>query len=170
MSTDPTIPDQGLDGLRIRAEIETADRSQTKRPTWAPAVVLDGELLELCREIEFLSPDDKPVARLWAVFNDPKRYGAAIRRTFSKHPMEGMACRGFEMRARQEHTSGRTGLMARAFMGFDGRWSTELRWGDGLSLKGLKGNAEIFRSDAFSYIQVGDAGSVVSALPFARLV
>jgi hypothetical protein len=55
---------RGLDALRIQAEIETADRSTSKRPTWAPAVVLDGELLELCRKVEFLTTDDKPVARL----------------------------------------------------------------------------------------------------------
>src|SRR6476646_7758203 len=63
-------PHQGLDALRIQAEIETADRAQNKRPTWAPAVVLDGELLELCYELEYLAPDDKPVARLWATFAD----------------------------------------------------------------------------------------------------
>ena len=55
-------PHQHLDALRIQAEIETADRAVTKRPTWAPAVVLDGELLTLCRELEYLEPSDKPVA------------------------------------------------------------------------------------------------------------
>jgi hypothetical protein len=93
------VPDQGLDGLRIQAEIETADRKQTKRPTWAPAMMLDGELLELCRELEYLSNDDKPVARLWAEFNDPKGRGRIIRSTFSKHPLTDMRCRGFEMHA-----------------------------------------------------------------------
>ena len=70
-------PHQGLDAIRFQAELETADRSQTKRPTWAPAVVLNGELLELCREVEHLSCDDKPVARLWAVFADPRRIDVA---------------------------------------------------------------------------------------------
>jgi hypothetical protein len=45
-------PHQNFDALRIQAEIETADRSPNKRPTQAPAVVLDGELLEVCRELE----------------------------------------------------------------------------------------------------------------------
>jgi hypothetical protein len=54
--------------LRIQAEIETADRSQTKRPTLAPPVVLEHELLELCRELEYLTPNDKPsrcARRFW---------------------------------------------------------------------------------------------------------
>jgi hypothetical protein len=56
-------PHQGLDALRIQAEIKTADRASTKRPTWAPAVVLDGELLDVCHELELIDPNDKPVAR-----------------------------------------------------------------------------------------------------------
>ena len=50
-------PHQNLDALRIQAEIETADRASTKRPTWAPAVVLagDGDLLTLCHELEYLA-------------------------------------------------------------------------------------------------------------------
>jgi hypothetical protein len=63
---------QGLDALRIQAEIETADRVTAKRPTWAPAVVLDGELLTLCHELEYLNPDDKPVARLWAAIGEAR--------------------------------------------------------------------------------------------------
>jgi len=112
-------PYQNPDALRIQAEIETADRSTTKRPTWAPAVVLDGELLDLCREVEYLSADDKPVARLWGVFADPKRQGAMIRTTFSKHPLPGIRCRGFEMRAGTAHNGDR---MTDAMMDKDGAW------------------------------------------------
>jgi hypothetical protein len=61
--------------------------------------VLDGELLELCRELEYLRPNDKPVARLWAVFADPRRKGAVIRSTYSQHVLPGIRCRGFELRA-----------------------------------------------------------------------
>ncbi|SRR5271165_3707787 len=121
-STEP----QGLDALRIQAEIETADRSTAKRPTWAPAVVLEGELLELCHELKFLNREDKPVARLWATFADPKRRGAVIRSTYSKHPLSGIRCRGFEMRAGVTHDGGR---MTDATMDADGSWSVGcIRW------------------------------------------
>ena len=120
-------PHQGLDAIRIQAEIETADRSQTKRPTWAPAVVLNGELLELCREVEHLSCDDKPVARLWAVFADPRRKGTVIRTAYSKHVLADVRCRGFEMRAGTRHDGGR---MTDALMDSDGTWSIgHVRWG-----------------------------------------
>lgn len=120
-------PNQNLDALRIRAEIETANRATTKRPTWAPPVIIDEELLELCRAVEFLAPDDKPVARLWATFADPKRRGTAIRATFSKHAMDGVRCRGFEMRAGETHSGGR---MTSATMNSDGGWSIgHLFWG-----------------------------------------
>ena len=122
----PTLRQQGLDALRIQAEIETADRSTTKRPTWAPAIVLDGELLKLCRELEFLKPDDKPVARLWAVFADPKREGAAVRTTFSRHVLPGVRCRGFEMRAGTKHNGHR---MTNALMSALGSWNVgHLYW------------------------------------------
>jgi hypothetical protein len=118
---------QGLDALRIQAEIETADRAQTKWPTWAPAVVLDGELLELCYELEYLSRDDKPVARLWAVFADPKRKGTVIRTTYSQHVLSGIRCRGFELHAGTTHDGGR---MTNALMDSAGAWSIgHVRWG-----------------------------------------
>src|SRR5262245_50110724 len=113
-------PPQGLDALRIQAEIETADRAQTKRPTWAPAVVLEGELLALCRELEYLGHDHKPVARLWAVFADPKRKGTVIRSTYSQHALPGIRCRGFEMRAGTQHSGDR---MTNALMDTGGAWS-----------------------------------------------
>jgi hypothetical protein len=120
-------PHQALDALRIQAEIETANRAQTKRPTWAPAVVLDGELLELCRELEYLGPNDKPVARLWAVFADPRRKGAVIRSTYSQHVLPGIRCRGFELRAGIHHDGDR---MTNALMDVAGAWSVgHLSWG-----------------------------------------
>ena len=116
----------GLDALRIQAEIETADRATTKRPTWAPAVELAGELLELCRELEFLKPDDKPVARLWAVFADPKHKGTVIRSTYSKLALPGIRCRGFEMRVGTKHDGDR---ITYALMGDLGDWSVgHLSW------------------------------------------
>jgi len=43
-----------LEKLRVQAEQETAGASTTRRPSWAPALVLDGELLNVCRSLEFL--------------------------------------------------------------------------------------------------------------------
>jgi hypothetical protein len=120
-------PLYSLDALRIQAEIETVERSPNKRPTWAPAVVLDGELLELCHKVEYLTPDDKPVARLWAIFADPKRKGSVIRATYSQHVLPGIRCRGFELRAGIAHDGGR---MTSALMDRDGSWSAgHVRWG-----------------------------------------
>ncbi len=127
MKTDIDRPYQGFDALRIQAEIETADRAQSKRPTWAPAVILDGELLELCRELEFLEPDDKPVARLWAIFADPKRKGAAIRTTYSRHVLPGLRCRGFELHAGMQHNGAR---LRTVLMDSDGSWNIRpVTWG-----------------------------------------
>jgi Family of unknown function (DUF6011) len=121
-------PNEALDALRIQAELETAHSTQTRRPTWAPAMVLDGELLALCREVGHLSADDKPVTRLWGIFADPKGRGTAIRTTFSSHALPGIRCRGFEMRAGVAHNGGR---MTAALMDNDGTWSVgnNFRWG-----------------------------------------
>jgi hypothetical protein len=40
--------DDPREKLRLRAEAETAEREGSRRPTWAPALVLDGELLDVC--------------------------------------------------------------------------------------------------------------------------
>lgn len=116
---------QGLDALRVQAELETAERSTTKRPTWAPAVVLDGELLALCHELEFIEADDKPVARLWAVFADPKRKGTIVREAVSGHKLSGIRCRGFEMRAGTKHNGSR---MVDAMLDNEGGWRIGPKW------------------------------------------
>jgi hypothetical protein len=73
-------------------------KERQKRPTWAPALILDGELLELVRSFGdgpgwWLKPEDKPVFRLWAFFSDPRR-GPVV-------------CEGFELRAGQERKGSR---------------------------------------------------------------
>jgi hypothetical protein len=117
----------GLDALRIQAELETAERTDSKRPTWAPAVVLEGELLELCRELEFLAPDDKPVARLWAIFADPTKKGTAVRVTYSQVALPGIRCRGFEVHAGIVR-KGNQLLMSKAMMNDVGTWSVGHIW------------------------------------------
>jgi hypothetical protein len=81
-------------------------RRRNARPG-RPAAVLDGELLALCHELEYLAPDDRPVARLWAIFASPKRKDTAIRTTFSVHALPGIRCRGFEMRVGTARDGGR---------------------------------------------------------------
>jgi hypothetical protein len=72
-----------LDDLRRMANHAVADYWGDRRPTWAPPLVLDGELVSVLRELRMLS--DKPVARLWAQYTSPK-YG-------------DLQCVGFELRA-----------------------------------------------------------------------
>lgn len=74
-----------LDELRCLA-IKTARADDlTRRPTWAPPLILEGELLDLLHELEWLTPEEKPLARLWAEFTDPRR--------------GEVQCQGFELRA-----------------------------------------------------------------------
>jgi hypothetical protein len=60
-----------LEALRHRAEEYTADAATTRRPSWAPALVISDEFVQLARTIGLLKEDDKPVIRLWAKFADP---------------------------------------------------------------------------------------------------
>lgn len=77
-----------LNELKELAELSISTTEHTRRPTWAPPLILDGELLDLLRELKQLSPDAKPIARLWALFTDPRR--------------GPVACQGFQLRAGQE--------------------------------------------------------------------
>jgi Large polyvalent protein associated domain 29 len=73
---------EAFEALRQRAEVDVSISSETerqRRPSWAPALIIDGELLEACRELGYLSADDKPIVRLWAHFADPKKTGASLR-------------------------------------------------------------------------------------------
>jgi hypothetical protein len=82
-----------LDGLRIKAEQMAVSDDLTRRPTWAPRLLLSEELLTLLYELEWLGGDDKATGRLWARFTDPRR---------------GMVrCEGFELRAGETHAGGK---------------------------------------------------------------
>jgi hypothetical protein len=117
----------GLDDLRLRAEHDVEHRRRTRRPTWAPALILDGELLELVRSLEQLGPDDKPVARLWAVFADPTRRGTILRDHLSHHPQPGTICRGFELRA-GETKGAKSEMIFRSYLHQDGTWREGPNW------------------------------------------
>jgi hypothetical protein len=89
--------------LRQRVEVEVARGfKHERRPTWAPPLLLEGELLELCLALGYLTPEDKPIARLWATFADPKQVGSYFRERISKHALSGITCRGFQLFAGAE--------------------------------------------------------------------
>jgi Family of unknown function (DUF6011) len=78
-----------LDELKTKAETMVADAKMTKRPTWAPRIILGKDLLNLLFELEWLGGDDLAVARLWSVFTDPRR--------------GEVQCEGFQLRAGEKH-------------------------------------------------------------------
>jgi hypothetical protein len=90
--------DQILEHLRRTAEEFTAEASDSRRPSWAPALLVSEEFLQLAREFGGLSTDDKPVVRLWANFADPKRVGTALRQEVGL-TLPGIRCRGFALHA-----------------------------------------------------------------------
>ena len=94
---------QAFETLRERAEATVAiEEGRSRRPSWAPPLTLEGELLELCRAIGYLQPDDPPIARFWASYANPKRSGRILRETISTLPLTGIPCRGFQLFAGSE--------------------------------------------------------------------
>jgi hypothetical protein len=117
-----------LESLRRRAEriVEERhdpDKPMNRRPSWAPALALDGEFLDILIKLQRLKSTDKPVARLWAIFQDPKRFGAKIRDEYSENPLHGIVCRGFELFAREERGGTRKVLFVSEKRA-DGTWDT----------------------------------------------
>jgi hypothetical protein len=92
-----------FEALRQRAEAAVAiEADRQRRPSWAPPLTLEGELLELCRALNYLAPDDPPIARLWAGYADPKQSGRVLRESISTLPLAGIECRGFQLFASPE--------------------------------------------------------------------
>ena len=94
--------------LRQRAENDVAadeDAERSRRPSWAPPLIIEGELLAVCIELGLLTADDKPIARLWAEFADPKKRGRALRKWDNPHGMSEITCRGFELHPGTERGS-----------------------------------------------------------------
>jgi Family of unknown function (DUF6011) len=103
-SSDPAAFDV-FEALRQRAEVDVSTSSEVKRqrrPSWAPPLIIEGELLDACRELGYLGADDKPIVRLWAHFADPKKTGSCLREQRSRHPLAGIVCRGFQLHAGSE--------------------------------------------------------------------
>lgn len=70
-----------------------------RRPSWAPPLILGGELGEACYALGYLTDDDKWIGRLWATFATPKRSGRYLREHVSHLPLHGIQCRGFQLYA-----------------------------------------------------------------------
>ena len=100
---------EAIERLCGAAEASIAEYKGTKRPTWAPSLVLGDELADVLREIGMLAADDKPVARLWARFTSPSR--GPIR------------CEGVELCAGSKH--GREFFYVQRT---DSGWATGPRW------------------------------------------
>lgn len=111
---DPPKPDEfklqaaydGFEALRQRVEAAVAiEAERSRRPSWAPPLTLDGELLELCCALGYLRPDVAAIARLWAMYADPKGSGRVLRERLSAVPLFGIECRGFQLFAGSERGS-----------------------------------------------------------------
>jgi hypothetical protein len=134
--------DHPFENLRLQAEAETAGRTTSKRPTWAPALAIDGEFFDNCVALERLKETDKPVVRLWAIFADPKHRGQVVREAFSKEPLPGHSCRGFELRAGTTHGGEVVWRTQKSVRGGEAKWTDGPRW------RGPSGHAESQLEDA----------------------
>lgn len=78
--------------LREQAEANAYFSKWRRRPYWAPPMIVADELLQLYRNLDYLGPDDPPIARLWAVFAPPEKLVFA-----RKDP--DLRCEGFQLHA-----------------------------------------------------------------------
>jgi uncharacterized protein DUF6011 len=85
-----------FESLRHRAEEFTSDAADTRRPSWAPALVVNDEFIQLVRGLGLLLENDKPIVRLWAKFADPRVKGTLLRQQVGL-TLEGVRCRAFDL-------------------------------------------------------------------------
>ena len=96
-----------FEALRRLAEADTADAgTDQRRPSWAPALVLGGDILSVLGELGRERPD-KPVARLWATFAGRGKLDMLLRSGTSTLPMPGVRVRAFELRLGVERSGTR---------------------------------------------------------------
>jgi hypothetical protein len=115
--------DNAFEHLRALAEADTVNKGTDKRrPSWGPALTVEGELNSLLATLGYWNPDDKKVLRLWARFADPTKVGTMLRMEVGKLPMPEARVRAFELRVGVDHS----GLyLLRAKRGRDGTWHVE---------------------------------------------
>ena len=99
-SSDPKQVETGPEAFKVFEELRRSAENDVNcnvgrkfRPSWAPPLILEDELLAACIELGRLKADDKPIARLWAIFADPKAKGHALRKQISDHTLSGVVCR-----------------------------------------------------------------------------
>jgi hypothetical protein len=109
--------------LRLQAEAETTARrtSAERRPSWAPPLIISGELLEACITLGLLEPDNPSIVRLWATFADPKKSGRILRER-SEHALMDVVCRGFQLHAGGERGN-TSDILFEAQRKIDGSWT-----------------------------------------------
>src|SRR5215831_8589063 len=120
-----------LETLRHRAEEYTADAATTRRPSWAPALVISDEFVQLARTVGLLKNGDKPVIRLWGKFADPRTKGTLLREQVGL-TLAGVRCRGFDVYVGIARKGSR---LYQAKRGDQGEWehgphSWEVPWND----------------------------------------
>jgi hypothetical protein len=128
----PPIKDQtafdAFEKLRQRAEGDVAsDAERSRRPTWAPPMILGGELGEACYTLGYLTDDDKWIGRLWATFATPKRSGRYLREHVSSLPLPGIECRGFQFHAGENRGTAGT-ILFEAQRTSAGEWQFGPHW------------------------------------------
>ncbi len=117
-----------FENLRQRAEAETAAVEELRRrPSWAPPLLIEGELFDLCVALGLLTKHDKPAARLWATFADPKKSTSVLRHLISNHELPGIACRGFQLHPGTTR-QGTNNVLFEAQGHADGTWQFGPRW------------------------------------------
>jgi Family of unknown function (DUF6011) len=120
--TLPHVHD-AFETLRQRAEDDVgSDAERQVRPSWAPPLILEGELLGACIALDLLQPDDMPIARLWAGFADPQTTGRILREQRSRHTLSGIVCRGFQLYAGSERGSTSAMLFEAQLTATTGQW------------------------------------------------
>jgi len=119
---------EAFEKLRQRAESDIgSDTERSRRPTWAPPLILGEELGELCYTLGYLTDDDKWIGRLWATFATPKRSGRYLREHTSSLPLAGTSCRGFQFHAGEARGAVHT-ILFEAQRTETGEWQFGPRW------------------------------------------
>jgi hypothetical protein len=115
--------DTVFERLRALAEADTAHKgTDQRRPSWGPALTVEGELDALLETLGYWQADDRHVLRLWASFADPKKVGTLLRTEVGALPMPEARCRAFELRA----GTNRSGpYVLRTKRGHNGHWDID---------------------------------------------
>jgi hypothetical protein len=114
-----------IEDLRQQAERETAEHSGTRRPSWAPALALSGELLNVSRlNCSTWTRNRSLACGRFSLTRSGLAPGSA--RTSATVPLHGHRVRGFELIAGEQRTGSR--LIYRSLKSESGDWGEGPRW------------------------------------------